>query len=256
VALNNPSAVDSAFIPTTVAPLAVVADIVNGYVYWLNGSTSVGRATINGGSVNPSYITGLTNAASLALDVQSGQLYIGRTTGAIARVAVNNPSSLNQNFITGAGNVNILAFEAGFLYIGDRGTNVIRRVAASGGTPTVILQTASVGTGLRGMTVDATSVYWYGSSGLRRATLTGGNPTTILSAPTFAGQIVEGLTVQGGRLYWGEIGSRRIRRVALNGTGLGVFATNVPAPYAITIGKDPNAVLARKQIRSRYNLAV
>src|SRR5262249_11901101 len=71
------------------------------FVYWLDTglAQSVGRATVNGGSKQTSYISGATGACGLAVDPNF--LYWGSSSKAIGRAPVGGGTA-NNNFIPSA----------------------------------------------------------------------------------------------------------------------------------------------------------
>jgi membrane-bound inhibitor of C-type lysozyme len=86
-----------------VAALGAIAPAASAYIYWTNGNTgTIGRANLNGGSPNQSFITGASDPFGLAVD--GNYIYwTNLDTNTIGRANLDGTGA-NPSFITGASN--------------------------------------------------------------------------------------------------------------------------------------------------------
>ncbi len=138
-----------------------------GHIYW--SGSSIGRANIDGSSVDPTFITGVAGAYGLALD--AGHIYwANHSTDTIGRANING-STVSPSFITGAASPYGVAVDDLHLYWTNFGTSKIGRALVDGD----VVDQAFIG-GARspwGIAVDAGHLYWTNFSTIGRAKLDG-----------------------------------------------------------------------------------
>ena len=83
-------------------PVGVAVD--RNYIYYANNDGgTIGRADLDGTNLNQDFITTATGPLGLAVDGSAVYWAIGAALAPSARANLDgNPSSVNQNFITGA----------------------------------------------------------------------------------------------------------------------------------------------------------
>lgn len=177
------------------------------YVYWtVPDANAIGRAGMNGTGVDQTFITGLQGPEGVAVN-SAGIFWTNAATGSIGRADLDgSPSSVNQNFITGASPANLMTADATHLYWtilgGQFGRDAIARADVSGGNLNTTFITGDAVGSPEGVAVDDARVYWTSLLGeaIGQANLSdgsGANGDFIDGAhnPT-------GIAVNGGQLYW------------------------------------------------------
>jgi hypothetical protein len=121
--------VNQAFVPGALgSPCGVAVD--GSHIYWGNYfGNAVGRADINGGNVQPAFITGLNAPCGIAVDGQ--HIYWANDGGGattIGRANLDgNPASVNDNLVTGIQRPCGVAVFDGKLYWGAYDGNTVGR---------------------------------------------------------------------------------------------------------------------------------
>jgi hypothetical protein len=130
--------------------------------------------------------------------------------------------------------------DAANLYWG-LGADFVTQMPLAGGTQ-VPLQTAN-NTGLNGIALDATSVYWLEDYSVPQdcsvVTVTKGGGTRVVLASGGAWSIPTGIAVSGGNVYWGAAMPGAILSVPVGG---GTTATVVSAANPVLIATDATNV--------------
>lgn len=155
---------NQSFITGAQSPLGVVVD--GSYIYWSNAGanchgplstcdgTTIGRAKLDGSSVNQSFITGADGPAHLA--VNGNYIYWANFNGSTIGRASLDGSGANQRFLTTAGQPGGVAVDGSYIYW--RTPTGIGRANLNGTNVTHNFITAAVGAG--GIAVDSTHIYW------------------------------------------------------------------------------------------------
>jgi Bacterial Ig-like domain (group 3)/PASTA domain/Domain of unknown function (DUF5050) len=142
-------------LPQSAAGIAVDGS----YIYWTDGEEYIGRATLAGGDIDPTFIDLGAETSPAGLAVQGSTLYVG-TENQIRTVSVSGGTvsplgpSLGEDV-----QVPSLAVAGGYVYFGEFGTaNGIGRMQTNG-----MNETDSLITGLQingGVASDGTYLYW------------------------------------------------------------------------------------------------
>jgi hypothetical protein len=140
------SNIQSGFIQTPDVPSGLAVDTTNGYLYWTIGSiNTIGRAKVIDTPsivVTPSYLSGLEDAAGIAVD--GTYFYWANGVSGIGRAPLDGSSSPNGQFITGAsvgqsavGSANEptgMAVDAGYIYWVNHRDYAIGQAPVGGGS--------------------------------------------------------------------------------------------------------------------------
>jgi virginiamycin B lyase len=218
---TNPSFIGASY------PYALAVD--SQHVYWTSASGKIGRANLDGGGANQSFITGGSGNYRLGGVAVDGQhvywTYPAANTIGRADLDGTNP---DRNFITGLNSYGVTV-DAQHIYwtnypegtIGRAdldGTNVNMSFIAGANNPT-------------GVAVDSQHIYWSNGGKIGRANLDGTNANqSFIGAkrPT-------GLALDSQHVYWNDT-NFTIARADLDGTNVkGVF---IGAPYSYGIAVD------------------
>lgn len=206
------------------ALLATASDASANFVYWANADgTSIGRAKINGGSVNPAFIPGLSGVHGVAAD--SKYIYWTQGNGATSTIGRANldgtapnpsfiPNSPALNFTTGYPEAGVAVTASGVYWV-NTATSRIGRADISGANPNGSIVNIG-GDPICGIAADQNFVYWMDAglgSAIGRANPDGTNPTMNF-VPGVTGNC--GLAVDSNFLYWGA-SNRAIGRAPLSG---------------------------------------
>ena len=249
-------------LPTTVAVLALLAIILaltlalasraEAFVYWSDASTStIGRASLDGTGVEPSFLTGVGSPSGLAVakyiywtDPVGGGTYPNRY-GTIGRATLDGTGG-NASFITHLGAVTGVAVDGAHIY-----WSQFRGEGSSDPTLTTIGRANLDGTGVdvdfisgagypSSLAVDAAHIYWTdnvnGTIGRANLDGTGTEPNFITGLrPT-------GVAVDASHIYWsrwipGPVLTGGIGRANLDGSGVEEsFITGLHSPAGIAVG--------------------
>jgi hypothetical protein len=218
-----------------------LAASANAYVYWSNfAGSSVGRAGLDGGSVNEGFVTA-PQASGIAVDAHF-VYWADDAAGTIGRANLDG-SAPNQNFITGASNPTAVAVDSGHVYWTNEGTNSIGRANLDG--TGAIQGFIATGTAPDGVAVNSTNIYWANNGGgtIGRAALAapsgniiGGSVTqnfvTGLQAPN-------GVALDSNNVYWADFGHGSIGRAPIAGISSDdnfIGGLNSPSAVAVDAG--------------------
>jgi len=221
------------------------------FVYWASGGqTTIGRAKLNGTSVNNAFITGLNNVGGVAVD--SKHIYWTQGAGATSSIGRANldGTGVNQNFIPHASGVQdfdglpshaAIAVNSTGIFWDNTGSGFIGKANTDGSSPTgTLVQTGPEPT--CGIAVDQSFVYWLDTGlaqSVGRATVNGGSKqTSYISGATGAC----GLAVDPNFLYWGS-SSKAIGRAPVGGG----TANNNFIPSAVSASNTVCGVAANSQ---------
>jgi sugar lactone lactonase YvrE len=212
-----------------------VAPCAGAAIYWTNNiGNTIGRADLDGGAVNQSFITGATGPADVAVD--SAHLYWANVNGGggttISRANLDG-SGVTASFIAGASGPYGVAVDGAHLYWSNDGGGTIGRanLDGTGANQSFI----SSGVSPDGVAVDGAHIYWIINStgAIGRANLDGSNVN--LSFIT-GGSAPDGIAVDGAHLYWANSGTSRIGRANLDGTGVNQnFITTATGPGGVGV---------------------
>jgi len=215
------------------------------FVYWANlgpsfDGTTIGRANLNGTSVNQGFITGADGPCGVAVD--AGHVYWGNTgittganAGSIGRANLDG-SGVNQSLTSAPDAACGVAVDSGHIYWADSDHNTVGRSNLNGSAPQpdFISPTAACG-----VAVDSSHIYWGvgGGTTIGRADLDGMNVDTAFI--TGADRPC-GVAVNGAHVYWANSGSTlggtTIGRANLNGTGVDQsFITGAHGPCGVAV---------------------
>ncbi len=150
------------------------------YIYWTDGERYIGRATIAGGGIDPTFIDIGVTTDPAGLAVQGSTLYVG-TENQIRTVSTSGGTVSPLGPTLGAGvQVTSLAVAGGYVYFGEFGAaDGIGRMQTDG-----MNETGSLITGLEingGVATDGTYLYWTDATGdeIGRALLGSAGATDI-----------------------------------------------------------------------------
>jgi hypothetical protein len=211
------------------------------HIYWANnkqGST-IGRADLDGGNVNNSFITGANDPEGVAVDGQ--HIYWGNYSGnSIGRVDLDGTSNKNVNFVSGGvdGPAGV-AVDGQHIYWASTNGNTVGRVDLNGTSnkdPNFIPEPFAPDT--EGVAVSSNFIYWVTSTGtIGRAGIDGSNPNRdfITGASTPFGVAVDGLPLGSA----GSGGGKNLKfgKVKLNKKkGTALLPVTVPSAGTLSIG--------------------
>src|ERR1039458_3012785 len=172
------------------------------YIYWTNSAGGkIGRADLNGGNLNASFITGLTNPMGIA--VNGSYIYWSNFTATSSTISRANldGTGASSTFITGLVYPAGIALDATYIYWASYSANIIYRAALAGTGQTSLV------TGLTealDVAVDSTYIYWTNNTKIGRAVLAGTSPNQSFIT---AGVRNFGLVVNGSNIYWCDGGT-------------------------------------------------
>jgi hypothetical protein len=150
------------------------------YLYWANGSNSIGRANLDGTNANPNFVSGVFTANALAVDSANGYIFWADANGSrIGRANLANGLNVTTSLISTFG------------------------AKATG----VAVDSASK------------VVYWTTNQAAGQGIIGRANEDGSNAQPTWIHSLFEGLTLDGSYLYWAN-GPDQIGQVKLDGTGL------------------------------------
>jgi virginiamycin B lyase len=207
-----------------------------GFIYWSNIDTGrVGRANVDGTSVNQSFISGAHSIAGVAVD--SKHVYWANSaTGTIGRANLNG-TDVDQSFISGASGPYGVAVDGQHIYWVNRGpgSNGSGSIGGANLDGTGVNQNLiSAGRDALWVAVDGQHIYWtHEGASIGRANLDGSgvNPTFISGL-----RGVQGIAVDSNHIYWGQDSTSSIGRANLDGTGVNEnFIANALGPSALAV---------------------
>jgi hypothetical protein len=220
-----------------VLALGCTAPRAHAYVYWTSTSSSggtVGRANLDGGGANDSFIR--AGHPSFGLAVDAAHVYWTTSNGHIARANLDGTEA-NQAFIPDV-NPSNLAVDGTYIYWTRFGTSIGRaRLDGTEVDNNFIAGDEELGTDNMNPTNVAVSgpyIYWLNDGRtIGRANLDGSGVIVAFIKNTGA-DIGHGLAVDGAHLYWADEQKNTIGRANLDGSGV--------TPRFIAAGFDPFAL--------------
>jgi virginiamycin B lyase len=196
-----------------------VASSAQAYIYWSDaGGGTLARATGDAAAVNPSFITGASNPAGLAVD--AGHLYWSENGTAIGRANLDG-SGVNEGFVTGTGgDVVAVAVDSAHIYWTDA-NRYVGRANLDGSSINGQFINLGPNTYPEGITVSGGFLYVGEAGQIAKVPATGGTPSPFVTLSN-GSEIATSLTVVSGYLYWTDVNpgvSEAIGRVPLSGVG-------------------------------------
>jgi hypothetical protein len=221
----NGSEVNQTWVKCERTPVYVTVDA--SHVYWrgLGVSSVIGRATIAGGTIEPTWIS---TPGEGGIAVNSEHIF-WVVEGAIGRATIAG-GSIEATWRTTSGKAPSggLAITSEYLYftVGatwpPTGLYAVSRMKVTG--EELENAWASAGQGKTGIAVSGGYLYWSGHNAVSRATTAGGEVqlswVPLIPAPV-------GVAVQAGELYWTTGAANTLGRVSASG------ATNSPPVFAL-----------------------
>ena len=204
-------------------------------MYWTNvGTSTIGRANLNGQNVNPSFITNADNPFGMAADGRY-IYWASHVSNTICRAGVDG-QNVNQSFITGASRPYWVAVDNRYIYWTNALGNTIGRADLDG--QNVNQNFIITGNGPFGLAVDSSHIYWTNTTTetIGRADLDGQNVNQNFIVPGPIG--LYGLAVDSSYIYWADTGSNRIGRADLDGQSMNLNFISVPSSNARGVAVD------------------
>jgi hypothetical protein len=217
----------------------LAVDAARGVLYWTisdSGPNKVQKANLDGTDVRD-LITGLSATGDLALNAETGTLYVSlMNEGKI--IEVSTDGTQRADFVTGLSAPDELLFDAKHqtLYCTCSGDSTIRQIKLDDRQPRTILTTQGIWFGLA---IDPTTDHLYCVQSSRgevyRARLDGSDAKLIVKGL----QDVDGLSLDADnqKLYWTERG--KICQANLDGTGIEVLVPGKTAMYGSVVVLPP-----------------
>jgi len=215
---------------TAVAVLLVLPATAGAYLYWSNsGTSSIGRANLDGSGISSTFITGANTPAGVALD--SGHVYWGNNTGFSVGRADLDGTDVNQSlFAVVTGNfVRGVAVDADHIYVALAnalgradigGSNVNETFVGGASTPI-------------GVAVNDEHIYWRNSASIGRADIDGNNVNQSFIAAASGPRFV---ALDDDHVYWTNQTTGTIGRADLDGTNVDQsFISGASAPQGIAV---------------------
>jgi hypothetical protein len=221
--------------------LAAVPSSAGAYIFWVDGSGSIGRAHLDGSDVESQFISA---PGTIDLARSGDHLYFshpGFEYPAIGRVELDG-ANLSTVFVGGNAHTfpDAVAADPGHIYWSSfpGGWGQIGR-ANSDGSVTDFELIGEIDRGAN-LAVDGSHIYWTtyapGLDTIGRANIDG---TGVNNSFIVGTHPVQGIAVQGGYIYWGNTETNQIGRANLDGTGVNqsfVATTGAPDGVAADAG--------------------
>jgi virginiamycin B lyase len=198
------------------------------HVYWADVEGGIGRANLDGSAVDQNFIP---NVHPVGLAVDSAHVYWSNVgTGTIGRANLDG-SGANPNLVTGLLFPTGLALHSGRLYWADQGTGKVGRAELDGSNPEVDFMSGL--TEPTGVAIDADHLYIGSEShGIVRANLDGTGVEPFIAAI----RPIQGVAVDGDHLYWASLGDNAISRIKLDGSEFEPqFISGVSLPVGVAV---------------------
>jgi hypothetical protein len=230
----NGAAANNNFIPGVDGVRGVAVD--SKFIYWTrlsDGTSSIGRANLDGSGVNTQFITtNVTNPVGIA--VTSSNIYwtneVGMSSPTIGRANIDGTNA-DPNFINTAAYPNGLAADSSFIYFFGPNGLTIGRAALTGGSvdPGFI----PIPEAFAGLAVDPSFLYWGSDSGntVGRVPVGGGTPDGNFVPTGTTGGGPFGVAVNSQYLFWSNADAPAIGRANINGSA--------PNPALVTAVTNP-----------------
>ncbi|HEX3359513.1 MAG TPA: Ig-like domain-containing protein [Solirubrobacterales bacterium] len=218
--------------------LAAVPSSAGAYIFWVDGSGSIGRAHLDGSDVESQFISA---PGTIELARSGNHLYFSHTGfeyPVIGRVDLDG-ANLDTAFVGGYAQTlpYAVAADAGHIYWSSySGWAEIGR-ANSDGSVTDFAFTGIPGRPARmtNLAVDGSHIYWSTENWIGRANIDGTGVDNFF----IAGTHVRGIAVQGGYIYWGNTETNQIGRANLDGTGVNQsFIATTGTPEGVAADAD------------------
>src|SRR5215216_1819607 len=216
----------------------VVVGRAEAHVYWTNnGDTTIGRANLDGGGADQSFIGDQIGPCGVAVD--GAHVYWADTNGTAIGRANLDGSGANQTFIDNIDAPCGVAVDGAHVYWGTVAAGTIGRANLDGSGANQGFIGAA--TGACGVAVDGAHVYWSngGAGTIGRANLdsTGVDQAFIAGAPRPCG-----VALDAAHLYWANAEDGTIGRANLDGTGVNQsFIGGATMPCGVAVDADPIA---------------
>jgi virginiamycin B lyase len=209
------------------------------YIYWANDDPStIGRADLDGTSVDQSFITPATGGVYAGLGdlaVDSAHVYwTGSFAGTIGRADLDG-TGVDPSFVTDV-YPGGLAVDADHLYwTNPRGDTIGRANRDGSGVDQDFISGTYFASGLGDLATDTSHIYWanYGIGTIGRANLDGTNINQSFIEGYAPGAAPVSLAVDASHIYWANLTT--IGRANLGGSGVERFITD-PAPFSLLTG--------------------
>jgi hypothetical protein len=204
------------------------------YIYWTSNAEpqSVGRANLDGGGVDKTFITGVSTTFGLAVD--AAHVYWANSHGGVGRAAIDG-TNVDQGFIAD-GNPVAVALDASHVYWADLSHSIGRADLDGTGADQNYVTDEDGTLDPKEVAVDDEHVYWInGAAGtISRANIDG---TGIDEGWISTGSTeTHAVAVDGGHVYWDDGFTNTIGRANLDGTGVEPrFITAVSDPVGIAV---------------------
>ncbi|MGH2988387.1 MAG: hypothetical protein ACRDMA_00775 [Solirubrobacterales bacterium] len=258
---GNPASVDPEFIEAGEFAEPCGSPAVDGaHIYWADGNFSenaglIGRASLDGTSVEPRFIRLTAEARPCGVAVTGSHIYWGNAgpaeTDAIGRANLDR-SGVDQAFIGGAREPRGVAVGGGRIYWSNFDGSSIGRATLSG---TGVNQNFVVGSGLNagGVAVGPAHLYWanevlFPAPTIGRANL---DKSAVTNSFIPVPDQPAGVAVDAAHIYWGLAGA--IGRGGLNATSVdqGFIADADPSGVAVDGLLPSNEFFLRKAKREK-----
>ncbi len=180
-------------------------------IYFADGST-IKRANPDGSDASV-LIPGLSSPDGVAVDVDGDKIYWVQQSGLIRRANLDGTGV--ENLLNAGGNPHSIALDLlrRHVYWTETSGSRIRRANLDGGGVQMV-----VSGGVDGLTIDPAGgkVYFTQGSQIRRARLDGSGNQLLFSLSTPHGLALD---ILNGKIYWTDLGSDRIERGNMDGSG-------------------------------------
>ena len=222
-----------ALVALAVATLALAAR-ADAFVYWTDeGNVAIGRANLDGTSVNQGFISDAAPGTNSPWGVAVDGAHLYWATGGANTIARANldGSGVNLSFITGPSGPLGVAVDGAHIYWANFDGGSIGRANLDG---TGVNESFITGADFpNGVAVDGAHVYWAEGNTIARANLdgTGVNHSFITGASGPGG-----VAVDGAHVYWANVTGNTIGRANLDGTGVNErFITGATTPTDVAV---------------------
>jgi hypothetical protein len=151
----NGTHVNESFVPAD-TPYGVTVD--GQYIYWSNfGTNTLGRANVDGGEVNQSFITGANGPDGVVVDGE--HIYWANANSNTIGEANLNGTAVDQSFITGPSTPEGMAIDSRYIYWANHSSSSIGRASLAGTEADERFVTGAGNYPTR-VAVDSQHVYW------------------------------------------------------------------------------------------------
>ena len=218
----------------------LAVDAAHGAIYWTisgDGPNKVQKCKLDGSDLQD-VVTGLTGTGDLALDAETGKLYVTlMNEGRV--IELNTDGSQQRDFLTGLSAPDELSLDAKHrvLYVTCSGNGTIQRVKLDDRVPQTIV--TSNGGVFFGMAVDTDREQLFcvnaGRGQIDRMKLDGSDAKPIVTGLTAPDGLA--LDTENNKLYWTERG--KISQANFDGSNVEVLVTGKVAQYGSIVVLPP-----------------